>query len=75
MLYRSNGQSRLVEEALREQGVAHKVVGGAQFFERKEVKDVLAYLKLALNPHDEIALRRVVAAAVQAQDRYPFEGK
>ncbi len=60
VLYRSNGQSRLVEEALREQGVAHKVVGGAQFFERKEVKDVLAYLKLALNPNDEIALRRIV---------------
>ena len=60
MLYRSNGQSRLLEESLREQGVAHRVVGGAQFFERKEVKDVLAYLKLALNPADEISLRRVV---------------
>ncbi len=60
VLYRSNGQSRLIEEALREQGVAHKVVGGAQFFERKEVKDVLAFLKLALNPNDEIALRRIV---------------
>jgi superfamily I DNA/RNA helicase len=60
VLYRSNGQSRLVEEALREQGVPHRVVGGQQFFERKEVKDVLAYLKLALNQHDEIALRRVV---------------
>ncbi|HEX3771322.1 MAG TPA: UvrD-helicase domain-containing protein, partial [Polyangiaceae bacterium] len=60
VLYRSNGQSRLVEEALREQGVAHRVVGGAQFFERKEVKDILAYLKLALNPADEISLRRVV---------------
>jgi superfamily I DNA/RNA helicase len=60
VLYRSNGQSRLLEETLREQGVAHRVVGGAQFFERKEVKDVLAYLKLALNPADEISLRRVV---------------
>ena len=60
VLYRSNGQSRLIEETLREQGVAHRVVGGAQFFERKEVKDVLAYLKLALNPADEISLRRVV---------------
>jgi ATP-dependent DNA helicase Rep len=60
VLYRSNGQSRLLEEALREQGVAHRVVGGAQFFERKEVKDTLAYLKLALNPFDEIALRRIV---------------
>jgi superfamily I DNA/RNA helicase len=60
VLYRSNGQSKLVEEALREQGVAHRVVGGTQFFERKEVKDVLAYMKLALNPFDEISLRRVV---------------
>jgi DNA helicase-2/ATP-dependent DNA helicase PcrA len=60
VLYRSNGQSRLIEEALREQGIAHRVVGGTQFFERKEVKDVLAYLKLALNPSDEISLRRVV---------------
>jgi DNA helicase-2/ATP-dependent DNA helicase PcrA len=60
VLYRSNGQSRHVEEALREQGVAHRVVGGVQFFERKEVKDVLAYLKLALNPADEISLRRIL---------------
>jgi DNA helicase-2/ATP-dependent DNA helicase PcrA len=60
VLYRSNGQARLLEAALREQGVAHRVVGGAQFFERKEVKDVLAYLKLALNPTDEISLRRVI---------------
>jgi DNA helicase-2/ATP-dependent DNA helicase PcrA len=60
VLYRSNGQSRLVEEALREQGVPHRVVGGAQFFERKEVKDVLSYLKVALNPADEVSLRRIV---------------
>jgi superfamily I DNA/RNA helicase len=60
VLYRSNGQSKLIEEALREQGVAHRVVGGTQFFERKEVKDLLGYLKLALNPHDEISLRRVI---------------
>ncbi|MGH7270127.1 MAG: ATP-dependent helicase, partial [Polyangiaceae bacterium] len=46
VLYRSNSQSRWLEEALREQGVAHRVVGGAQFFERKEVKDTLSYLKL-----------------------------
>jgi DNA helicase-2/ATP-dependent DNA helicase PcrA len=60
VLYRSNGQAPLVEAALRENGVAHKVVGGQQFFERKEVKDLLAYLKLALNPADEISLRRVL---------------
>jgi len=60
VLYRSNGQSKLVEEALREQGVLHRVVGGTQFFERKEVKDVLAYMKLVVNPSDEISLRRII---------------
>jgi DNA helicase-2/ATP-dependent DNA helicase PcrA len=60
VLYRSNGQSKLIEEALREQGVAHRVVGGTQFFERKEVKDVLSFMKLALNQNDEIALRRII---------------
>ena len=60
VLYRSNAQSRVVEEVLREQGIAHRVVGGAQFFERKEVKDVLAYMKVVLHPDDEISLRRIV---------------
>jgi DNA helicase-2/ATP-dependent DNA helicase PcrA len=60
ILYRSNGQSRLLEEGLREHGVSHRVVGGMQFFERKEVKDVLAYLKVALNAADEISLRRII---------------
>mgnify|MGYP000423837502 CR=1 FL=1 len=60
VLYRSNGQAKLIEDALREQGVPYRVVGGQQFFERKEVKDVLAYLKLALNRQDEISLRRIV---------------
>jgi DNA helicase-2/ATP-dependent DNA helicase PcrA len=60
VLYRSNSQSAAVEAALRENGIAYKVVGGQQFFERKEVKDVLAYLKLALNRSDEISLRRIL---------------
>jgi DNA helicase-2/ATP-dependent DNA helicase PcrA len=60
ILYRSNGQAKALEEALREEGVPHRVVGGQQFFERKEVKDLLAFLKVALNRHDEISLRRVV---------------
>jgi superfamily I DNA/RNA helicase len=66
VLYRSNAQSRILEESLREQGIAHRVVGGAQFFERKEVKDLLAYLKLALNGADEISLRRII--------NYPVRG-
>jgi len=60
VLYRSNGQSAALEEAFRERGLAHRVLGGQQFFERKEVKDLLAYLKVALNPADEISLRRVI---------------
>ncbi len=60
VLYRSNSQAKPIEEMLREQEVAYRVVGGQQFFERKEVKDVLGYLKLALNRADEIALRRVI---------------
>jgi len=60
ILYRSNGQAKPLEEALREQGVPYRMIGGQQFFERKEVKDILAYLKLALNRADEISLRRII---------------
>ena len=54
VLYRSNVQSRPLEEALRAQSLAYKMIGGQAFFERKEVKDAIAYLKLALSPRDEI---------------------
>lgn len=60
VLYRSNGQAKLLEEHLREHEVPYRMIGGQQFFERKEVKDVLAYLKVALNRADEISLRRIV---------------
>ncbi len=60
ILYRSNLQTRAVEEELRTMQVPYRLFGGQQFFERKEVKDVIAYLRLALNPRDDIALRRVV---------------
>jgi DNA helicase-2/ATP-dependent DNA helicase PcrA len=60
VLYRSNGQAKLVEEALREQGVPYRLVGGTQFFERKEVKDLLSYMKLVVNPRDDISLRRII---------------
>lgn len=60
VFFRTNAQSRLLEEQLRLRGVPFRVVGAVPFFERKEVKDVLAYLKLATNPNDEIALRRVI---------------
>jgi DNA helicase-2/ATP-dependent DNA helicase PcrA len=60
VLYRANVQSRPLEEALRAQSLSYRVVGGQAFFERKEVKDAIAYLKLALSPRDEISLRRVI---------------
>lgn len=60
ILYRSNGQAKAFEEALRAEQINYKVVGGQQFFERKEVKDLLAYMKFTLNRADEISLRRIV---------------
>ncbi|MBX7191995.1 MAG: UvrD-helicase domain-containing protein [Sandaracinaceae bacterium] len=60
VLYRSNLQARLVEEELRVEGIPYRLVGGTQFFDRKEVKDALAYLRAAIQPKDELALRRIV---------------
>ncbi len=60
VLYRTNAQSRTVEDALRRAGIAYKIVGGVRFYERKEIKDALAYLRLVLNPHDNVSLRRVI---------------
>jgi DNA helicase-2/ATP-dependent DNA helicase PcrA len=60
ILYRTNAQSRVFEEAMRRAGIAYNIVGGFSFYERAEVKDIVAYLKLALNPHDSIALMRVI---------------
>ena len=60
VLYRTNAQSRTVEDALRRAGIAYKIVGGVRFYERKEIKDALAYLRLVLNPHDDVSLRRVI---------------
>jgi len=60
VLYRSNLQSEPIEAALKERGIPFQLVGGTQFYERKEVKDVLAYLRVVLSAADEIALRRVI---------------
>ncbi len=60
VLYRTNAQSRLFEEALRRLRIEYNIVGGFSFYERAEVKDVIAYLKLAMNPFDDIALLRVI---------------
>jgi superfamily I DNA/RNA helicase len=60
IMYRSNVQSKLLEEELRAATVPYVMYGGQQFFERKEVKDVIAYLRVALNPRDDLAIRRVL---------------
>jgi DNA helicase-2/ATP-dependent DNA helicase PcrA len=60
VLYRTNAQSRTIEDALMREGIAYKVVGGVRFYERKEIKDALAYMRLIINPHDDVSLRRVI---------------
>jgi DNA helicase II / ATP-dependent DNA helicase PcrA len=60
VLYRTNSQSRLIEEALRRYGTQYTMVGGFSFYERAEIKDLLSYLKLVKNPDDSIALQRVI---------------
>lgn len=60
VLYRTNAQSRSFEDALRRGGIPYRLVGGQSFYQRKEIKDVLAYLRLAVNPNDTASLRRVI---------------
>ncbi|HEY6211956.1 MAG TPA: UvrD-helicase domain-containing protein [Vicinamibacterales bacterium] len=60
VLYRTNAQSRTIEDALMREGVAYKVIGGVRFYERREIKDALAYMRLVINPHDDVSLRRVI---------------
>lgn len=60
VLYRTNAQSRLLEEALRKRNIPYRLYGGMSFYQRKEIKDVIAYLRLALNPNDEEAFKRVL---------------
>ena len=60
VLYRTNSQSRSIEDALRKKDIPYRIYGGLSFYQRKEIKDVLAYLRLIINPKDEEALKRVV---------------
>lgn len=66
ILYRTNAQSRVFEEQMRKEGVPYKIFGGVSFYQRKEIKDVVAYFRLAVNPNDEEALKRVI--------NYPLRG-
>ncbi len=60
ILYRTNSQSRAIEEALRRMNIKYKVVGGLSFYQRKEIKDLLAYLRYSLNQQDEASFRRII---------------
>lgn len=60
ILYRTNAQSRSMEEALRRQNIPYKIFGGLSFYQRKEIKDLIAYFRLTINPNDEEALKRVI---------------
>jgi DNA helicase-2/ATP-dependent DNA helicase PcrA len=66
ILYRTNAQSRSFEEALRRMGIAYRIYGGMSFYQRKEVKDFIAYLRVVVNPRDEEALKRII--------NYPVRG-
>ena len=60
LFYRTNAQSRVFEEIFMRKSIPYKVIGGVRFYERKEVKDLLAYLRVIANPHDEVSLRRII---------------
>lgn len=60
ILYRTNAQSRILEESLRKRNIPYRIYGGLSFYQRKEVKDAVCYFRLALNPYDDEALRRVI---------------
>jgi len=66
ILYRTNAQSRSYEESLRRMGIAYRIYGGVSFYQRKEIKDLLAYLRVIVNPRDEEALKRII--------NYPVRG-
>ena len=66
ILYRTNAQSRIMEEALRKKNMPYKIYGGFSFYQRKEIKDMLAYFRLVVNPNDDEALKRII--------NYPVRG-
>ncbi|OGB74849.1 hypothetical protein A2810_01885 [candidate division Kazan bacterium RIFCSPHIGHO2_01_FULL_49_10] len=73
-LYRTNAQSRALEEAFLKRGVPYRVVGGVRFYDRKEIKDVLAYLRVIANPQDEISLQRIINVPARGIGEKGWEG-
>jgi DNA helicase-2/ATP-dependent DNA helicase PcrA len=66
ILYRANHQSRAIEDQLVNHRIPYKIVGGLRFYERKEIKDVIAYLRIVMNPYDSISMRRVINVPARA---------
>jgi DNA helicase-2/ATP-dependent DNA helicase PcrA len=73
VLYRTNSQSRVFEEAMRRASLPYNIVGGFSFYERMEVRDIISYLKLALNPTDSIALQRVINSPPRGIGKHTIE--
>ena len=67
ILYRTNAQSRVLEDMLMRANIPYKVFGGQRFYDRKEVRDVLAYLRVIVNPADDVSLRRMASAIALVQ--------
>lgn len=65
VFYRTNAQSRVLEEQLRTHGIAYRLIGGVRFYDRMEIKDILSYMKLAVNKADDIALKRIINVPVR----------
>ena len=73
VLYRTNAQSRVLEDQLRQMELPYQVVGGLKFYERKEVKDILAYMRVVLNPTDSVSLKRIVNVPVRGIGKSSLE--
>ena len=74
VLYRINAQSRAIEDSLMRESIPYKIIGGVRFYERKEIKDSLAFLKLIINPHDDVSLRRVINVPARGVGKGVMDG-
>ena len=83
VFYRTNAQSRVIEEVFVRYGIPYRVVGGTKFYDRREVKDILSYLRAAVNPEDQVAVKRIINApkrgigdtSIGHVDRYAEAGR
>ena len=73
VFYRTNAQSRVFEDRLRKENIPYRVVGGLKFYDRKEIKDIIAYLKLIANPQDSISLQRIINTPARGIGKTSFE--